>query len=87
MGEPEGFSWILPRKLAGMKFPTSKEDYTKLPYIGIGLIVCLNETIPNFDLEWMHDCNLRILHVPIDDCIHLLLLMFRWSSQNDGLLR
>jgi hypothetical protein len=66
---PPGFSWVLDKQLAGMKFPSTPDDYRCLVSLNIGLIVCVNELPPKFDFETLWETSQRpvFLHVPIDD--------------------
>ncbi|KAL9645437.1 hypothetical protein ABK040_002635 [Willaertia magna] len=63
-----GFSWVIENKIAGMKFPQKEEDYINLKELGIGLVVCLNERLPNFNFKEIFPNNeIEIYHCPIDD--------------------
>src|SRR5690349_15202858 len=68
-GIPGGFSWTIDYKLAGMKFPVSEQDYRALIPLNIGLIICLNETLPSFHKTVFNavDCGPKILHVAVND--------------------
>eukprot|EP01119_Soliformovum_irregulare_P024492 TRINITY_DN8784_c0_g1_i1.p1 TRINITY_DN8784_c0_g1~~TRINITY_DN8784_c0_g1_i1.p1 ORF type:complete len:187 (+),score=16.96 TRINITY_DN8784_c0_g1_i1:65-562(+) len=65
-----GFSWIIPGELAGMKFPSEPQHYRSLMDVDVGIILCLNEILPSFDLDKCFegsDGNPRVIHFPIND--------------------
>jgi atypical dual specificity phosphatase len=68
---PGGFSWVIDNKLAGMKFPSSESDYSKLIPLNIGLVVCLNEVLPSFHKTAFSSTNESetpiVLHVSVND--------------------
>jgi len=50
-----------------MKFPSHEEDYQLLENLNVGLVVCLNETIPPFDFKTLWKQDIRYIHCPIND--------------------
>nr|CAG4718007.1 unnamed protein product [Naegleria fowleri] len=57
-----GFSWIIDRELAGMKFPNESQFYENLlsePF-QVGLVICVNEKLPAFVYGDEHNGNKKM---------------------------
>ena len=59
---PLNFSWLVPKRLAGLGRPTSKEDVTFLADAGVQHLVSLTELPPS-----LYGVKMNMHHIPVID--------------------